>query len=244
LTGARERVPELLARGHELLARDRGREAADVFGRVLLLVPESAEARAGLARARVLTVEDDRALEAQLDEAARALSAGDASRAAALASDVLARGGDRDRALALLDRIDPRRGVMEPARLPASSPLPAPPAKPGPARGRAVFTATCSLGFLLFAVGIGATWERLVVQLSRTPTPSSVAAPPVSILPAVSNGDRAVAEARRLIEGGDARGAVAVLDRVRPYEAAYPLARRLRDQAARTAGAAREASRR
>lgn len=244
MTGARERVPELLARGHELLARDRGREAADVFGRVLLLDPASPEAREGLARARVLGVEEERALEAQLDEAARALEGGDVDRAAGLAADVVARGGDRDRAAALLDRIDPRRGVMEPARLPASIPAAALPTAQAAPRGRAVFTATCGLGFLVLAVGVTAAWERLVVQLARTPVPSSAAAPPVSILPAVSEGERAVAEARRLIEDGNPRGAVAVLDRVRPQEAAYPLARRLRDQAAGTAGSAGEASRR
>jgi hypothetical protein len=244
LTGTAERVPELLARGRELLARDRGREAADVFGRVLLLDPASPEAREGLARARTLAVEEDRALEAQLDEAARALDGGNPERAASLAADVVARGGDRDRAAALLDRIDPRRGVMEPARLPASKPVSTPPITQGSAFGRALFTAACGLAFVLFAVGIGATWDRLVIQLARTPTPSSVAAPPASMLPAISEGDRAVAEARRLIEAGDGRGAVVVLDRVRPQEAAYPLARRLRDHAAGTAGSAREAPRR
>lgn len=240
LTGTAERVPELLARGRELLAQDRGREAADVFGRVLLLDPGNFEARQGLGHARNLAVEEERALEAQLDDAARALDRGETDRAAALAGDVLARGGDRDRAALLLDRIDPRRGVMEPARLPASAAPAALPASVRP-RGRAVFTAACGLGFVMLAVGIGASWDRLFVQLARTPTPSAVVVPPFRSLPAVSDGDRAVAEARRLIEDGDPRGAVVVLDRVRPQEAAYPLARRLRDQAAGSADSAREA---
>jgi len=197
LTGTAERVPELLARGRELLARDRGREAADVFGRVLLLEPGNPEARQGLGCARSLAVEEERALAAQLDDAARALDRGETDRAAVLAGDVLARGGDRDRAALLLDRIDPRSGVMEPARLPASA---APAALPAnvPPRSRAVFTAACGLGFVLLAVGIRASWDHLFVQLARTPTPSAVVAPPFSSLPAVSDGDRAVAEARRL----------------------------------------------
>src|SRR5439155_6247557 len=133
LTGTAERVPELLARGRELLARDRGREAADVFGRVLLLEPGNPEARQGLGCARSLAVEEERALAAQLDDAARALDRGETDRAAVLAGDVLARGGDRDRAALLLDRIDPRSGVMEPARLPASA---APAALPANVRPR------------------------------------------------------------------------------------------------------------
>src|SRR5207249_10391576 len=47
----RHRLRRLLDEGRDLLSRDRGHEAADVFGRILLLDPDNSEARPGLEQA-------------------------------------------------------------------------------------------------------------------------------------------------------------------------------------------------
>jgi hypothetical protein len=47
----------------------------------------------------------------------------------------------------------------------------------------------------------------------------------------LSEGEQRLAEARRLMEQGDAAGALRALDGVRPEEPAYPFARQLRTQA-------------
>jgi DNA-binding response OmpR family regulator len=48
-----------------------------------------------------------------------------------------------------------------------------------------------------------------------------------------TGGERALAEARRRLDAGDAAAALVVLDRVGPQDAAYPFARQLRQQAER-----------
>src|SRR5207245_8039090 len=106
----RHQIRRLLDEGHGLLERERGREAADVFGRILLLDPEHAGARRGLERARALAVEAERVLAAHLEEAESALLAGDDERARPLLDEVIYKGGDRDRARELLDRLDRRPG--------------------------------------------------------------------------------------------------------------------------------------
>jgi hypothetical protein len=86
---ATDPVGSWLARGLDLLARNEGREAADLFGRVLLRDPGNAEARRGLERARASVRETERALEAQLEQAGRAWEAGDEARARAYPSSSL-----------------------------------------------------------------------------------------------------------------------------------------------------------
>ena len=222
----------LLARGRALLDRNQGREAADLFGRVLLRDPGNAEARAGLQRAHAFVSEGERALEAQLEQAHQATEAGDDQRARALLEEVLSKGGDRDRAHALLDRLDTRAGRLDgldhredtPARLPA----------PPPRRAwmRAALIGAWAVGFALLAVGVGTSWDRLLVSLSRTPSPTSRPGPPTTQVPVPPAGERALAEAREKLDKGDAAGALATLDRVSPQEPAYPFARQLRTHAA------------
>jgi hypothetical protein len=169
------RTEALLQEGWRLLAAGRGSEAGDVFGRVLLLDPRHAEARRGLARARRATAEEHRGLDARIDEALGALGAGDGERARALLEEVVARGGDRDRALALLDRLAPHRGRIE-----ASAPPPAAPERERPgaaARGatlpwrRALVTAW-AVALALLTAGLVLGWDRLLAELTRAPAPS------------------------------------------------------------------------
>jgi FimV-like protein len=230
-TGA-DAVRTLLARGRELLGRSQGPEAVDLFGRVLLRDPSNAEARQGLKRARAFVHETERLLDAQIEEAHRALEAGDERRARSLLEEVVSKGGDRDRARALLDRLDTRVGSLQGLDFEEEIPpgTPAPP--PRRAWARPALITAWALAFASMAVGIGSSWDRLLVSLARTPSPTSRPGPPSTQVPVPPAGERALAEARQLLDEGDAAGALAALDRVSPAEPAYPFARQLRTHAA------------
>ena len=229
---ATDPVQSWLARGLELLDRNQGREAADLFGRVLLRDPGNAEARRGLQRARACVHETERVLDAQLEQAGRALETGDDVRARALLEEVVSKGGDRDRAHAMLDRLDTRAGSLDGLDFDDDVP---PPTLAQPSRRtwvRPALIAGWAAAFASLAVGVGSSWDQLLVSLARTPSPTSRPGPPTTQVPVPPAGDRALAEARQLLDRGDAAGALAALDRVSPQEPAYPFARQLRTHAA------------
>jgi hypothetical protein len=225
-------IRTLLVRGRALLDHNQGREAADLFGRVLLRDPANLEAREGLKRARAFVHEHERALEAKLEHAVRALQGGEEAGARALLEEVVSNGGDRDRAHALLDRLDTRAGNLHGLdhEEETAARMPPPPARR--AWARAALIGAWALAFAALAVGVGTRWDRLLVSLSRTPSPTSRAGPPTTQVPVPPAGERALAEARELLDRGDAAGALAALDRVSPQEPAYPFARQLRTHAA------------
>jgi FimV-like protein len=231
-TAATDPVGSWLARALDLLARNEGREAADLFGRVLLRDPGNGEARNGLQRARAVVRETERVLEAQLEQAGRACEAGDEARARALLEEVVSKGGDRDRARAMLDRLDRRVGSLEGLDVADEAPSVPPPAAPRRTWVRPALIAAWAAVFASMAVGVGASWDRLLVSLARTPSPTSRPGPPTTQVPVPTAGDRALAEARDRLDRGDAAGALAALDRVSPEEPAYPFARQLRTHAA------------
>jgi hypothetical protein len=233
-----DRIRGLLAEGRGLLEAGRAPEALDVFGRVLLQYPDHADARRGVAEARAAATEARRLLDERLDEAHRIAGAGHRDAARGMLEEVLARGGDRDRAHDLLDRLDPRGGRVQPAG-PPMEPEPSPRgARAGPSSAtRRAFVVLCAAAMTSFGVGVASSWERLVDRLARTPAPSFSPGPgPSQPSAAPTEGERAISEARRLVERGEDDEALAVLDRVSPHEPAYPFARQLRDQIrARTA---------
>jgi hypothetical protein len=235
-----DRIRDLLIEGRSLLGQGRGGDAADLFGRVLLLDANHVEARDGLAEARALSDEMRRRLDARLDQARAALDAGDVPTARALAEGVLQDGGDPDDAHHLIDRIESREahpvagmGVPE-ASPPSRSASPgralAPRASGVAQYARYAFAGGSMLAFLVVAGSVAVNWSRLLGWLERSPEPLSRAVKAQGPSTATS-GERAVADARRLLEQGDAAGALAALDRVSPQEPAYPFARQLRHQA-------------
>ncbi|MBI3932852.1 MAG: hypothetical protein HY317_05505 [Acidobacteria bacterium] len=172
-----DRIRNLRTEGWTLLDAGRSREAADAFGRVVLQDPADAEARRGLDDARAAVAEEARLLDQLLDQAIRATDTGDRGQARQLLEDVIVRGGDRDRALALLDRLEDHVGRVE-ARPPAgeaaaSSPVPA--ARRARSRSRRIFAVAWACLFALLAAGIAVSWERLLENLVRTPGPRSQA---------------------------------------------------------------------
>jgi len=228
----RHRLRRLLDEGRDLLGRGRGGEAADVFGRILLLDPDDAEARKGLDEARASSVEAERLLAARLAEAEEAFTAGREEHARRLLDDVIRNGGDRDRARDLMDRLDRRPGRLHPG--PGAGGASGQPeenrASPSPWSRRAM-VAGWMVVFGLLATGVASSWDRLLDRLGRAPSPSARPAPTVPTLAAMTPGERAVADARRLLEQGETAAALAILDRISPDEPAYPFARELRRQA-------------
>ena len=228
----RERIQGLLAEGWRLLEAGQPREAALVFGRVALVEPSHAEALRGLASSRASVTESERRSEQRLDDARRALEAGDHAAARAALEIVIAEGGDRDGAAALLDRLDPRGGRLDAARPQPPRADPVPVARDAAINwSRRAFAAGWTVALSILVVGVFSSWDRLLFGLSRPPAPRSTA---TAAWPApTGEGERALAQARRLMDSGDAAAALAALDRVDPREPAYPFARQLRQQAQR-----------
>ena len=229
----RHRLRRLLDEGRDLLSRERGREAADVFGRILLRDPENAEARQGLEKARAAAVEAERVLATRLQEAEGALAAGDDDTARVLLDEIIRNGGDRDRARDLLDRLDRRPGRLNAGRGLGTSTGEAEEAASAtsPAWSRRAVIGGWVLVFGLLATGVASSWDRLLDRLGRAPSPSSQPATPATSVAAPTSGERAVADARRLLDQGETAAALMVLDRISPDEPAYPFARELRRQA-------------
>jgi hypothetical protein len=230
-----DRIRSQVAAGWKLLQAGSDRDAADLFGRILLQDPDCAEARRGLAQARAAAAERHRRLEAGLDQARRVADAGDLAAARKLLQEIVDQGGDRDRARAALDRLDVRGGRVDHDLLAGdgaaglgregiSPPLP-------PAWARRALALSCALGFALLAAGVDSRWEGLIEALEGAPRPASSATPVPTAVAPLSRGEQALTEARRLMEQGDAAGALRALDLVRPEEPAYPFARQLRRQA-------------
>jgi hypothetical protein len=225
----REKIQGLLAEGWRLLEAGQPQEAALVFGRIVLVEPTRAEALRGLASARAAITESERRSDERLDEACRALENGDRAAAQVALEAVIAEGGDRDRAAVLLDRLDPREGRLGPhASTDAPRDVLALTAAPTSSWTRHLFAAACTTGLTVLGLGVFASWDRLLFGLTRPPAPrSGVTAAPA----APTSGERALAQARRLLDAGNPAAAVAALDRVGPQEPAYPFARQLRHQA-------------
>jgi Tfp pilus assembly protein PilF len=209
------------------------REAADIFGRVLLLDPRHRQAGRGLERARTLLAENERRLDAAFEEARRAMDAGENDRARQLLERVVREGSDAAAAMALLDRLDARRGRLD--ALDLRPPVTAGPEaraagrRPAP-RWRQVLVGVWTLVLVTLAVSLAFSWDRLVDTLVSTPTPTSAAIATAPAEPEVTAGEIAVSRAREMIARGDLATALVVLEEVSPTDAEYPFARRLRAQ--------------
>ena len=224
-----ERIQSLLAEGWRLLEAGNARESVLIFGRVALVDPAHEGAHRGLAAARVAITESERLSDERLDEARRAAARGDAVSARAALETVIAEGGDRDHAAALLDRIDGREGRMERAAPPAAHSGPIPRLRPSAVSwSRRAFAAASTVVLVALGAGVFSTWDRLLFGLTRPPAPRPPAADGA---PAAGGGDRALAEARRHMDAGNVAAALVALDRVGPQEPSYPFARQLRQQA-------------
>jgi hypothetical protein len=226
----RVRVP--IAEAKALLDAGSLREAADIFGRVLLLDPRHREAGKGLKRAEALLAENERRLDADLEDATRALRAGQDDRARVLLDRVVREGGDGGRALALLDRLDGRTGRLDSlgqgTRVASAAGRPV--GRRAAPLSRQALVGAWTLVIVTLAVSLAFSWDRLVDNLVGTPAPASAAIAPSTTEPDVTPGEVAVSRARELVARGDLSTALVILDEVAPTDAEYPFARRLREQ--------------
>jgi hypothetical protein len=223
-------VRRLLDEGESLLAEGRGGQAVLAFERVLLQDPTHADARRGLERARLAVTEAERRNESRLDEAERALGAGDLEAARRHVEAALAGGAGGPRALSLADRLDGRSGRLAPVVAPDASHPASPARMRRPHWSRRAFVASWGLALATLTVGVAASWDDLLGRLTRAPRPSQAPAPPTLGPPAASAAGRAVSDAQRRLEQGDPAGALAALERVRPEDPLYPYAQQLRLQ--------------
>ena len=96
---------------------------------------------------------------------------------------------------------------------------------------RRAFLGACASLLALGGASLALSWDSAVDRLGRPPSPASAGRVPSTLTFEASPGDRVLAEARRLLESGDARTAVSVLASLSSDDPAYPLALRLRAQA-------------
>lgn len=223
----------LLEDGRRLLERGDPREAALVFGRLLLLEPEHAEAHSLMAAARAAVAESERRAQESLASAEAALASGEREAARQMLEEAVAAGADRDRVHSLTDRLDPRGGRLDTAPEPESAEPPARLEAPGRSGwSRAAFIGLCAAAFTVMGVGVASTWTGLLARLIQAPSPRSA---PLASADSTGTGagDRTVTRARRLLESGEAAAALSALDSVPPQDPAYPFARQLRAHAQR-----------
>lgn len=231
-----DRVRALVEEAQALLRAGLSNDAADIFGRVLLLDPRHPEASLGLDRARQVAAEKERRLEACLEDASRAADTGENDVARHLVEEALRDGGDATRAQTVLDRVDERTGRLDSLgrrTVEVQGARRATPRRPPPV-SRQALVAAWTLAFVTMAVGLAFSWDRLVGDLVSTPAPesSSIVAPRTE--PDMTAGEIAVNRARELVARGDLATALVILDEVSPTDAEYPFARRFRAQVAGT----------
>jgi hypothetical protein len=157
------------------------------------------------------------------------LDAGDAERSRQLLEG-LAAGEERERALALLDRLDDREGRLGPLQG-SGTPRAESPSASATARPlwlRRSLLAFWSLVIVSLGAGLAGSWDRLVGGLVEPPEPASASAPPATEQAAPRPGERALEQASRLLAQGDPAGAVQVLDGVPADDPAYPFSLKLR----------------
>ena len=230
MNAAKDPVRRLLDEGDSHLTAGRGDAAALAFERVLLHDPGHADARLRLEQARAAVVEAEHRSESCVDEAERAIDGVRGTKPGRSSTRLLAEHPTSARALALADRLDRRSGRVAVPVVRADAPPPALRAERRPHWSRRVFLATCAVVFASLAAGVAASWDGLIGRLTRAPRPAAMMAPPTLGAAAVSEGGRAVSDARLRLEQGDPAGALAALERVRPEDPLYPYAQQLRLQ--------------
>jgi hypothetical protein len=217
--------------GSRLLEQRRSRDAADIFGRILLHDAGHAEARRELERAQMAVNEEDRLHDSRIAEAERAIGRGQVEQARELLE--AAGAAPPERLFAALDRLDGRAGSLGASALEAPERAPTEPPFPSPRmrRGRRLLVAAWGFAFAVSGAAIAGSWDALTARLTRTPVPSTRTAPESAHQSQPGAGERSLARARRQIEVGDLPGALATLDDISPEDPAYPFARRLRREA-------------
>ena len=217
------KIERLLLAGLDHYFQGRYERAIDVWSRVLFLDRSHARARAYIDRARAGLAERLRESEELVHTGVEAFKRGDVGEARSLLTSAVERGGGRDEALTVLERLN----RLEAAAGDGSVSQPELPVAPSGGRGKTVhstlpgrrvrvaplvlFTVLLVAGGYL-AVSWG-PWEALLFG----PAPPRAVTPVtdlVDALPVPSGAEVEIARARRLIDGKRLHAALAVLDSV------------------------------
>jgi hypothetical protein len=223
-------VERLLRAGRYFLRNGFPREASDAFGRVLLKDPSRDDARRGVEQARRLETEEWRAHEIdQGKQAAAHVKARLAGRRTVPVSTVgcLYGGGPNDSS----------RDLMVMPSVPLSFRAPDQPNRASATQSRRALIAICAALFSLAITATAMRWERFVEMLVRAPSPVGREASPSALSAGRTRGERAVNDALRLIEKGDAGSALALLNTIPQADPAYPFSRHLRRRLGPSRGA-------
>jgi hypothetical protein len=213
-----EGVRRLLRIGWRALRAGHPREAGEAFGRVLLRLPDLAEARRGARRARQALAEEQRLMEARSAEAAH-----DPSRQRVQPAG----------SLAPVDR--PAMHRATPSAFERAARLTRRLETPLVGRRAANWVrplfAIASAGLLVVTlVVLGLYWDVLVARILKAPAPGSQASLLELTLPQPSRGQVLLAEARRSLERGDPAAALDTLRAISQEDPVFPFADRLRLQ--------------
>jgi hypothetical protein len=217
------KIERLLLAGLDHYFQGDYERAIDVWSRVLFLDRSHARARAYIDRARAGLAERLRESEELVHTGVEAFERGDVGEARSLLMSAVERGGGRDEALTVLERLN----RLEAAAGDVTVSLPELPSVPAGGRGKAAHVSLPGrrvrvvplvlFTFLLVAGGYLAVswgqWETLLFgpAPSRTVTPVADLGDP---LPVPSGAEVVVARARRLIDARQFHSALAVLDSV------------------------------
>ncbi len=222
---AREaKVEELLIAGLDAYLGGQYESAVHLWTRVLFLDRGHARARAYIERARSALAERQRESDELLHHGVEAFDRGEIDEAHDLVTSSMQRGGARDEAAALLDRVDRLRSAI-----PVSTPVRGTPprVRRRAAKVAAPATRTWSLPWLIgpvvlavTALYVAASWDLFepAALLPRRSTASVTAMPPSEPLPLPSRGELALERARLLFEHGHLHDALAVLNGVEPAD--------------------------
>jgi hypothetical protein len=207
------RVEQLLLAGLDQYFAGQYEQAIDVWTRVAFLDRRNSRAKAYIDRARGLVAEQQREVEALVQDGVTAYHAGDLAHARALLTRAVDRGGHTDTAQLFLDRL--QRSDSLPEMPPAPSRRAVPVARPS----RSASAAWTWLTTSVVAVGLAA-----LILVAARPVASFVAELPIAMpaappmpadgLPVARPSDRTIAAARAAWGAANAPEAIRLLDTV------------------------------
>ncbi len=217
------KIEQLLLSGLDHYFKGRYDRAIDVWSRVLFLDRSHARARAYIDRARAAVAERLRESEELVHTGVEAFERGDVREARSLLRSAVERGGGRDDALSILERLDrleaasgagvaARRGGARVRAKPDSHST-----QPTPVRSPVRIVPLIGLGGAVLIIAYltvsGVEWSPWSASPSIPVRPATVATEPL-LVPDPSELD--IARARRLIQAGRLHEALVLLDSISP----------------------------
>lgn len=217
-TDSNLKIEQLLLSGLDHYFRGRYERAIDIWSRVLFLDRSHARARAYIDRARASVAERLRESEELVHTGVEAFERGDVRSARNLLRSAVERGGGRDDALSILERLDrleaaagnERKGHVAEVRIPSESTSKSdPPPAPRRVRIGPLVAFGGVLAIIAYLALTGAEWSPWAPNLSGVVQSAPLSVNPIPV-PAAS--ELKFERARRLFEEGRSRQALRLLN--------------------------------